>query len=100
MMNHYNDLHSVNRDLINGYNIKVQNYNEGIETMKKINNIIQKASRLRGKKKSNQFLILILLMDLFILVGQNSAAMINHCRNAIKNNNIEGLIKIIRTGEL
>lgn len=54
-MNHYNDLDSVNRDLINGYNIKVQNYNEGIETMKKINNIIQKASRLRGKKNPVNF---------------------------------------------
>ncbi|CAG9764410.1 unnamed protein product [Ceutorhynchus assimilis] len=80
MMDHYHELNKVNKELINGYNIKTQNYNEGIETMKKINNIIQKASRLR--------------------VGQNSAVMINHCRNAIKNNNIEGLIRIIRTGEL
>ncbi|XP_066249120.1 Bardet-Biedl syndrome 2 protein-like [Euwallacea similis] len=80
MVGHYHELNNVNKSLINGYNIKAQNYNEGIETMKRINSIIQKASRLR--------------------VGQNSAVMINHCRNAIKNNNIEGLIKIIRTGEL
>ncbi|XP_050293438.1 Bardet-Biedl syndrome 2 protein-like [Anthonomus grandis grandis] len=79
MKMHYNALSGLNKDLISGYNIKVQNYNEGIEAMKKINGIIQKASRLR--------------------VGQNSTIMINHCRNAIKNNNIEGLIKIIRTGE-
>ncbi|XP_030766651.1 Bardet-Biedl syndrome 2 protein homolog [Sitophilus oryzae] len=80
MINHYKDLDGINKELISGYNIKVHNYNEGIETMKKINNILQKASRLR--------------------VGQNSAVMINHCRTAIKNNNIEGLMKIIRTGEL
>ncbi|KAH1006404.1 Bardet-Biedl syndrome 2 protein homolog [Dendroctonus ponderosae] len=80
MMSNYHELSGVNKALISGYNIKAQNYNEGIETMKRINQIIQKASRLR--------------------VGQHSAVMINHCRNAIKNNNIEGLIKIIRTGEL
>ncbi|KAF7277987.1 hypothetical protein GWI33_008983 [Rhynchophorus ferrugineus] len=80
MISHYKDLDRINKDLISGYNIKVQNYNEGIDTMKKINNIIQKASRLR--------------------VGHHSAVMINHCRTAIRNNNIEGLIKIIRTGEI
>jgi len=48
MIEHYHELNNVNKTLINGYNIKAQNYNEGIETMKKINHIIQKASRLRG----------------------------------------------------
>lgn len=51
MIDHYHELNHVNKTLINGYNIKAQNYNEGIETMKKINNIIQKASRLRGTIK-------------------------------------------------
>lgn len=51
MIEHYHELQNVNKTLINGYNIKAQNYNEGIETMKKINHIIQKASRLRGRIK-------------------------------------------------
>lgn len=46
------------------------------------------------------FFITHLHININFLVGQNSAVMINHCRTAIKNNNIEGLMKIIRTGEL
>lgn len=49
-MGNYHELSGVNKALISGYNIKAQNYNEGIETMKRINHIIQKASRLRGAK--------------------------------------------------
>ncbi|XP_048518125.1 Bardet-Biedl syndrome 2 protein homolog, partial [Dendroctonus ponderosae] len=44
MMSNYHELSGVNKALISGYNIKAQNYNEGIETMKRINQIIQKAS--------------------------------------------------------
>ncbi|XP_057662822.1 Bardet-Biedl syndrome 2 protein homolog [Diorhabda carinulata] len=76
----YNELMIVNKELINGYNIKVQNYNEGVETMKTINSIIQKASRLR--------------------VGQKSSNMINFCKTCLNNNSPEGLIKVIRTGEI
>lgn len=43
----------INKELINGYNIKLHNFNEGVETMKKINFIIQKSSRLRGNKIPN-----------------------------------------------
>mgnify|MGYP005985953961 CR=1 len=80
MPKYYNELNKLNKELISSYNIRLHNYNEGLETMKTINSIIQKASRLR--------------------VGPNSANMINYCRQAIKNNNIEGLLKIIRTGEM
>lgn len=45
----YNELRILNKGLINGYNIRLKNYDEGVETMKKINSIIQRASRLRGK---------------------------------------------------
>ncbi|KAJ8925470.1 hypothetical protein NQ315_009304 [Exocentrus adspersus] len=80
MPTYYSELNAINKELINGYKIRLQNYNEGVETMKRINAIIQKASRLR--------------------VGQKSSTMISNCRKAIENNNIEGLIKIIRSGEL
>lgn len=49
MSGYYNDLNILNQTLISGYNIRLANYNEGIETMKTINSIIQRASRLRGK---------------------------------------------------
>lgn len=45
----YNELRNINKELINGYNIRLKNYEEGVETMKTINCIIQRASRLRGK---------------------------------------------------
>ncbi|XP_022913757.2 BBSome complex member BBS2-like [Onthophagus taurus] len=77
---YYNELNNINQELINGYNIRLSNYNEGVETMKMINGIIQKSSRLR--------------------VGKKSSEMVNACRLAIKSNNTEGLIKIIKTGIL
>ncbi|XP_019881742.1 Bardet-Biedl syndrome 2 protein [Aethina tumida] len=80
MPKYYTELMGLNKEIINGHNIRLQNYNDGVDSMKKINAIIQRASRLR--------------------VGQTAANMINHCRTAIKNNNVDGLIKIIRTGEI
>nr|CAH7736700.1 unnamed protein product [Callosobruchus chinensis] len=80
MAEHYTELHAVNQELINGHNVRLQNYNEGVETMKEINAIIQHGSRLR--------------------VGPNSANAITQCRNCIRNNNVEGLMKIMRTGVL
>ncbi|CAH1163467.1 unnamed protein product [Phaedon cochleariae] len=80
LIKHYDEVNAINSEMINGHNIKLQNYEEGVETMKKINAIIQKASRIR--------------------VGQHSSHVINHCRNCIKNNSLEGLIKVIRTGGL
>lgn len=44
----YNDLKILNKGLVSGYNIRLRNYEEGILTMKTINSIIQKASKLRG----------------------------------------------------
>lgn len=50
MGKYYNQLKSLNMEMINGYNIRLANYTEGVEAMKSINSIIQRASRLRGKK--------------------------------------------------
>ncbi|CAH1100216.1 unnamed protein product [Psylliodes chrysocephalus] len=77
---HYDELMVINEELINGYNIRLQNYNEKVDTMKNINTVIQKASRLR--------------------VGPKSSNMVNFCRTCINNNSVEGLIKVIRTGEM
>ncbi|CAG9855973.1 unnamed protein product [Phyllotreta striolata] len=77
---HYNELMAINEELIGGYNIRLKNYNEKVDTMKTINTIIQKASRLR--------------------VGPKTSNMINLCRTCINNNNVEGLIQVIRNGEI
>lgn len=48
MPNYYNELYKLDGELIGWYNIRLANYQEGLDTMKKINAILQKASRLRG----------------------------------------------------
>ena len=44
----YSQLYDINRDLVSGYKIRVNNHQELMETLKDINQIIQKAGRLRG----------------------------------------------------
>ncbi len=44
----YTQLYDINRDLIAGYKIRCQNHMELMETLKNVNQVIQKAGRLRG----------------------------------------------------
>ncbi|ESO97302.1 hypothetical protein LOTGIDRAFT_214128 [Lottia gigantea] len=74
----YMDLYDLNRDLINGYKIRCTNHQELVTCLKQVNQIIQKAGRLR--------------------VGKYKTQVVNSCRAAIKNNNVSSLYKIIRTG--
>ena len=45
----YSQLYDINRDLIAGYKIRCNNHQELMDTLKQVNQIIQKAARLRGK---------------------------------------------------
>ena len=45
----YSQLYDINRDLIAGYKIRCNNHSELMDTLKQVNQIIQKAARLRGK---------------------------------------------------
>ncbi|CAF2163704.1 unnamed protein product [Rotaria magnacalcarata] len=78
MKQHYIDLLHLNRDLINGYTIRCTSHEELMRHLRFLNQMVQKAGNLRlGKYKTNT---------------------INHCRVAIKGNNVELLIKSIRSG--
>lgn len=44
----YTQLYDINRDLISGYKIRCHNHQELMETLKEVNQVIQKAGRLRG----------------------------------------------------
>lgn len=44
----YGQLNDINRDLISGYKIRCNNHQELMDVLKKVNQIIQKAGRLRG----------------------------------------------------
>ena len=46
----YTQLYDINRDLISGYKIRCHNHQELMETLKEVNQVIQKAGRLRGKR--------------------------------------------------
>ncbi|KAL8584830.1 hypothetical protein ACOMHN_037535 [Nucella lapillus] len=74
----YMELFDLNRDLINGYTIRCNNHQELLSCLKQVNQIIQKAGRLR--------------------VGRFKTQVVNACRAAIKNNNTSSLYKIIHTG--
>ncbi|GFR70159.1 Bardet-Biedl syndrome 2 protein homolog [Elysia marginata] len=74
----YMELYDLNRDLISGYNIRCQNHQELVACLKQVNQIIQKAGRVR--------------------VGKFKSQVISSCRAAIKSNNTASLFKIIYTG--
>ena len=71
-------LYDINKDLVSGYKIRCNNHTELMDTLKEVNQIIQKAARLR--------------------IGKSKSVVISECRNSIKGNNINQLIKVIKTG--
>ena len=44
----YTELYNMNRDLINGYKIRCTNHQELLNSLKLVNQVIQKAGKLRG----------------------------------------------------
>ncbi|XP_067905808.1 Bardet-Biedl syndrome 2 protein homolog isoform X2 [Heterodontus francisci] len=74
----YMELYDLNRDLINGYKIRCNNHTELLICLRAVNQAIQRAGRLR--------------------VGKPKTQVISACRDAIKNNNVNALFKIIRAG--
>jgi len=74
----YMELYDLNRDLINGYKIRCNNHQQLLNGLRVVNQTIQRAGNLRfGKCKSS---------------------LITAARAAIKANNVQQLVKIIRTG--
>ncbi|XP_067090308.1 Bardet-Biedl syndrome 2 protein homolog [Osmerus mordax] len=78
MKKRYIELYDLNRDLVNEYKIRSNNHNALLARLKAVNQAIQRAGRLRVGKPKNQ--------------------VIAACRDAIKNNNVNALFKIMRAG--
>jgi Bardet-Biedl syndrome 2 protein len=74
----YTDLYDLNRELIGEHIKRSNNHQELLSSLKQVNQMIQKAARLR--------------------VGNAKTRVVAACRNAIKSNNIHALFKIIQTG--
>ncbi|XP_076849765.1 BBSome complex member BBS2 [Brachyhypopomus gauderio] len=78
MKKRYIELYDLNRDLINEYKIRSNNHSALLSCLKGVNQAIQRAGRLRVGRPKNQ--------------------VITACRDAIKNNNVNVLFKIMKAG--
>ncbi|GLC47294.1 Bardet-Biedl syndrome 2 protein [Pleodorina starrii] len=79
MRKYYRQLADMNRDLIAEHGKRSTNHLALLETLREVNQMIQRAARLR--------------------VGASKAKVVTTCRAAIKNNNMAALFKIIRDGD-
>ena len=100
----YNDLNALNNDLITEYKIRCQNHNDLVESLKKVNIIIQRAANLRGNpcnyNVSNRRPIKLFFNFVYVCkVGKAKSNLINSCRNAIQQNNFNLLSRIISEGQ-
>lgn len=78
MKKNYFELMNLNRDLLNGYRIRSTNHEELLRNVKLLNQVVQRAGNLRG--------------------GRFKTDLIANARQAIKQNNANSLLKIIRVG--
>ena len=76
----YSDLFTLNNELIGEYTKRSNNHNELMNALKEVNQMIQRASKLR--------------------LGAAKTRVIALCRNAVKENNVQSLFQIIETGNL
>jgi Bardet-Biedl syndrome 2 protein len=74
----YGSLYEVNRELMGEFMKRSNNHNELLAALKEVNNMIQRAAKFR--------------------IGQTATTFVSDCRNAIKTNQMQTLVNIIRTG--
>lgn len=74
----YEELHNMNNNLLKEYNKRTGNQEALLACLKDVNQMIQKASRLR--------------------VGDCKTKVVTESRNAIKNNNIKALFNLVQNG--
>lgn len=80
MRKYYRQLYDLNRDLIVEHEKRATNHRELLEALKEVNQMIQKAARLR--------------------CGAPKSKVVAACRNAIKANQMSSLFKIIKDGDM
>ena len=78
MKRNYFELMNINRDLLSGYRIRSNNHEELLRNVKVLNQIVQRAGNLRA--------------------GRFKTDLVANARQAIKQNNANSLVKIIKTG--
>lgn len=78
MRSSYKELYEMNKQLIGEYLKRENNHNKLLESLKEVNQMIQKAARLR--------------------IGEPKTRVVTQCREAVKKNNIPSLFKIMSRG--
>ena len=79
MKSMYGQLYDINRELMMEHTKRATNHTELLAALKEVNQMIQKAARLR--------------------LGSAKTRVVTACRQAIKANNIHSLFKIIKVGD-
>jgi Bardet-Biedl syndrome 2 protein len=74
----YAELYTLNAELIGEYNKRANNHEQLLVALKEVNHMIQKTARLR--------------------VGAAKTRIVTACRAAIKANDIQGLLQIMKSG--
>jgi len=76
MKRSYTELFSMNNQLTNEYNLRASNHDNLLIALKEVNKMIQRVANLR--------------------IGKAKTLMISECRQAVKQNNMTALMKIIK----
>lgn len=93
MKQHYRNLYALNCDLLNEYKKRENNHRELVARLKEVNQVIQKAAKLRG----TSFGPVLSLCDR-CAVGSASSRVVTECRKALKEDNCNALLKVIAVG--
>jgi hypothetical protein len=98
----YKSLYELNQDLIGEYTKRANNFDALLESLKEVNQMIQRSARLRGKIQFRYSLVLYYnTLETHIynkIVGNVKQRIIASARAAIKANNIPSLFQILKSG--
>ncbi|GAB0088836.1 Bardet-Biedl syndrome 2 protein homolog [Sergentomyia squamirostris] len=80
LVKYSNDLMTLHEDLLTNFVIRLKNANELQLAIKTINELLQHGAKLR--------------------IGKSAALVMKHFKEAVKNNNIETIVKLFETGDI
>lgn len=94
-----NDIYHIDKQMIQNHQVTCENHEQLLGMLKKINTIIQNASRLRGKWwRFLNTIIVKTYKNVFILVNNNKTETIATFRQAVASENMTVLKKLIESG--
>lgn len=98
----YSNLNRLNEDMASSYRIRQQNFVEMQKNLDAVNSVLKSSIRLRGKIQAIQLSSLWLEIydfSLVFAVGKYAAKMMPLFKIAVKNKNVQAIVRIIEIGE-